>query len=112
MAKLIPDRPTGLSAGFRARECCYDADFCRVIFVTILDIIQTMLNVRSGNQRDGDLAFIELDLDKMEFRPPALGPNEQFSLVITPPTGYRYAITRETPSEFSAGDTLEIPGWN
>jgi hypothetical protein len=61
---------------------------------------------------NGDPVFIELDLDKMGFSSPALGPDERFSLVITPQTGYRIAITRMTPAEFSAGNLIEIPGWH
>ena len=61
-------------------------------------------------QYNGDPVFIELDLYKMGFSSPALGPDERFSLVITPQTGYRFAITRGTPAEFSAGNPIEIPG--
>ncbi|MFA5268319.1 MAG: hypothetical protein WC379_10140 [Methanoregula sp.] len=61
---------------------------------------------------NGDSFFIELDLQKMGFTSPGLGPDERFSLIITPPTGYRFAITRSTPSEFSPGKPVEIPGWH
>ena len=61
---------------------------------------------------NGDTFFIELDLEKMGFTSPGLGPDERFSLVITAPTGYRFAITRATPSEFLPGKPVEIPGWH
>ena len=57
------------------------------------------------------LVSVELDLDRMGFASPALGPDERFSLVITPLQGYRYAITRGTPAEFRPGIPIEIPGW-
>jgi archaellin len=60
---------------------------------------------------NGDPLFIELDLQKMGFTSPSLGPGERFSLVITPPQGYRFAITRTTPVEFSPGTQIEIPGY-
>ena len=56
--------------------------------------------------------YVELDLQRMGFTSPGLAPDERFSLVITPPTGYRFAITRATPSEFSPGKPVEIPGWH
>ena len=61
---------------------------------------------------NGDTFFIELDLQKMGFPSPGLGPDERFSLVIISPTGYRFAITRSTPSEFPPGKPVEIPGWH
>jgi archaellin len=61
---------------------------------------------------NGGLVFIELDLQKMGFTSPALGPDERFSLIITPPTGYRFDITRVTPAAFSLKNPIEIPGWH
>lgn len=60
---------------------------------------------------DRGSVLVELDLEKMGFISPALGPDERFSLVITPPQGYRYAITLTTPAVFHAGTPLEVPGW-
>lgn len=55
--------------------------------------------------------FVELDLQKMGFSSTGLCPEERFSLIITPPSGYHYAITRATPYEFSQGVPIEIRGW-
>jgi archaellin len=61
---------------------------------------------------NGDPVFIELDLQKMGFRYPGLGPDERFSLIITPQPGYRFEITRGTPAKFSLGSPMEIRGWH
>jgi archaellin len=75
----------------------------------------TVMNKQEFSEKtshySGDPLFIELDLQKMGFASQSLGPDEQFSLVITPPQGYRFAITRTSPSEFSPGTQIEIPGY-
>jgi len=85
------------------------------INLTCVLIDSTVVNNREDSfnnlSKYGDVN-VELDLQRMGFTTPGLGPDERFSLVITPPTGYRFAITRSTPVEFTPGKPMEIHGWH
>ena len=66
------------------------------------------LSQNAGSFRDGPV-HVELDLMKMGFTSPALGPEERFSLVLVPPgEGFPYAITRATPDLFIPGTRMDV----
>jgi archaellin len=85
------------------------------INLTCVLIDGTVINNREvsfNNLPEYGDTYVELDLRKMGFISPGLGPDERFSLVMTPPSGYRFAITRSTPAEFTQGKAIEIRGWH
>jgi len=55
-----------------------------------------------------EMLHIDLNIEKMGFSSSLLGPNERFSLIVTPTMGYRISVTSSTPGNFSAGAPIEI----